>query len=127
MTVMAQRTDSLFQPRPVLDLELYAEVGAPVQLRAEAEWETFYYAGLPLNNIIDGTAIDTVYGYQPGTRLLASATFGPATYAQVIRVDNRPTPGTTPLGSRTRRLYYARGKGVVAFEEAGNDLWYRLP
>ena len=59
--------------------------------------------------------------------VLASATLGPATYSQVIRVDNRPAPGTAPLGRSTRRLYYARGKGVVAFEEAGNDLWYRLP
>ena len=127
-TVVALRTDSLYRPLPILDLQLSTDGGydRPL-LRAEAEWETFGYAPLPLDNIINGTPIDTLYGYRPGTRLLASATLGPATYSQVIRVDNRPAPGTAPLGRSTRRLYYARGKGVVAFEEAGNDLWYRLP
>ena len=60
-------------------------------------------------------------------RLLPSATFGSTTYASVIRADNRRYPGITPLNRETRRLYYALGKGVVAFEEVGNDLWYRLP
>lgn len=127
--VLVQRTDtSGYYPIPVLKLGLnFAPTFNVPELRAEAEWETFRYAKLPLDNIINGTPIDTLYGYRPGTRLLASATLGPATYSQVIRVDNRSVPGTAPLGRSTRRLYYARGKGVVAFEEAGNDLWYRLP
>ena len=127
ITVTVQRTDSVFRPVPALVLGRNLVYTDEPDLRARAEWETFYYAPLPLDNVIKGTPIDTLYGYRPGTRLLASATLGPATYSQVIRVDNRPAPGTAPLGRSTRRLYYARGKGVVAFEEAGNDLWYRLP
>ena len=125
VTVLAQRTDSLFQPRPVLDLELYAQGGDPVQLRAEAEWETFYYARLPLNEVIKGLPIDTLEYQYPGTALLPMVRLGPANYTQVVRVNNRR--GMVSLPKQTRRLYYARGKGVVAFEEAGNDLWYRLP
>ena len=124
--VLAQRTDSVFSARPILELSLNFDPvnRARPALRAEAEWETFYYARLPVEEVNAGAPFDTL---QYAARLLPSATFGPATYAQVIRVDNRPAPGTAPLGSRTRRLYYARGQGVVAFEEAGNDLWYRLP
>lgn len=124
-TVVVQRTDSLSQPRPVLDLELYAQGADPVQLRAEAEWETFYYARLPLNEVIKGLPIDTLEYQYPSTVLLPMVALGPANYTQVIQIDNRR--GTVPVPRQTRRLYYARGKGVVAFTEAGNDLWYRLP
>ena len=126
LTVLAQRTDTVGQsPRPVLSLELHYDLASVTPaLWATAQWETFYQAELPLNEVNGGTAIDTV---RYAARLLPSATFGSTTYASVIRVDNRRYPGTTPLQRETRRLYYALGKGVVAFEEVGNDLWYRLP
>ena len=124
--MLAQRTDTVGQsPRPVLSLELHYDLASVTPaLWATAQWETFCQAELPLNEVNSGTAIDTV---RYTARLLPSATFGTTTYASVIRAENRRYPGITPLNRETRRLYYALGKGVVAFEEVGNDLWYRLP
>lgn len=126
VVVWAQRTDSVFSAHPILELSLNFDPISESQpvLRAQAEWETFYYARLPINEVNAGAPIDTL---QYAARLLPRATFGPVTYAQVIRVDNRRSSGAGLASRTTRRLYFVRGKGVVAFEEPGNDLWYRLP
>lgn len=130
LTVTAQRTDSIYSPLRVLDLELLLDQGTydhPV-LRAKAEWEHFFYGRLPIDEVNQGAQIDTTSYQYPGTIFLSSATLGPATYAQVLHLANRYPYGPAPTGSRpTRHLYYARGKGVVAYEEAGTGLWYRLP
>lgn len=124
ITVRVQRTDTAAQQVLTLGLRYDPIYDLAPQLEAEAEWESFYYARLPIEAVNAGAPIDTL---QYAARLLPAATLGPATYTQVIRVDNRPYAGAAPLGRQTRRLYYAKGLGVVAFEEAGNDLWYRLP
>lgn len=125
VVVTVQRTDSIFQPQPVLDLEIYDDLPYSTgEFRAEASWEAFYGARLPLDAVNQSIPIDTL---QYAATLLPSASLGLSTYPQVIRVDSRNT-FALPAGARpTRRLYYARGKGVVAFEEDGTGLWYRLP
>ena len=126
IAVWVLRTDTVSRPAPVLELSLgYNSLnGKQPELRAQAEWESFYYARLPINEVDAGLPIDTL---QYAATLLPGAVFGAVTYAAVIRVDNKQQPGTPPLGLGTRRLYYARGKGIVAFEESGSGLWYRLP
>jgi hypothetical protein len=123
--VFGQRTDTVDLPSRVLEIGLDPNLGSSAPgLLAEAEWETLDNARLPLDEVNAGFPLDTLWS---SARLLPSVTLGPVAYSQVIRVDNRRSSGATSLGRATRRLYYARGRGVVAFEEAGNDLWYRLP
>ena len=52
---------------------------------------------------------------------------GPSSYSQVLRLHARQPGGPAAGGRSIRHLYFARGKGVVAYEEAGSGLWYRLP
>ncbi|MCB2378327.1 hypothetical protein LGH70_12075 [Hymenobacter sp. BT635] len=121
ITVTVQRTDTVAQPRTVLDLGLfYSSLDGGMVLEANAEWEGIISASLPIGFINAGLPIDTVRF--PDAELLSTAAFGPTAYSQVIHVAFRyPTNG--PIQGH---LYYARQKGVVAFEEKGS-LWYRLP
>jgi hypothetical protein len=126
ISVVVQRTDSITLPQEVLELMLseYSERGS---VQAIAQWGAFSFAALPIDAVNRGTPIDTSQYQYPGARLLRNATFGAVTYASVIQASNPAAPGASSFSRYTRRLYYARGKGVVAFEEANNDLWYRLP
>jgi hypothetical protein len=126
--VAVQRTDTTAPAFPALLLKLYYDEasGGTADLQADAEWETFYYASLPLDSVNKGAAFDTLR--YPGTELLASFTAGSSTYSQVLHLTNRFPLGTPVNGQRpVREIYYARGKGVVAFQADGSGLWYRLP
>ncbi|MCB2407667.1 hypothetical protein [Hymenobacter lucidus] len=125
--VLALRTDSTAQPQTVLNLELYYDGSeAKVVLLAEVEWETFYPAArLPIDSVNAGVALGTTF--TPGIEFLPTITLGPATYSQVIRAQNQYPTATLPGLKLVRQLYYAKNKGVVAFEEDGTGLWYRLP
>ncbi len=127
ISVMVQRTDSVTTPQEVLELALSEYPTEEGALRAIAEWESFYFARLPIDDVNKGTPIDTSQYQYPGTRLLLGATFGSVTYSTVIQADNRSMPGAALLSRNTRQLYYARGQGVVASKETGSGLWYRLP
>ena len=123
VTITVQRTDSAFRPQTALKLGLYYdESDETVKLEAQTDWEAAYSVYLPIDSVSQGAPIDTLNYYYRSAKLLASATFGPLTYAQVIHVK------PYQYGSRAiRNLYYAKGKGVVAFEENGSGLWFRLP
>lgn len=126
ITVMVQRTDTV--AFPIVALELLLDYNpndySRPELRAVAEWGTFYYGSLPLNEVNRGVPIDsTVYA----ATLLPSVTLGPSSYSQVLRLHGRPLGQPAPGSRFIQRLYYARGKGVVAYEETGSGLWYRLP
>ena len=127
VTVRVQRTDSVVASQQVFKLRM-PEVnleGNP--LNAVVEWESFYNTRLPVDVVNSGLPIDTTNSRYPGTRLLPSVVLGPTAHEQVIRVDNIQSASAAPLTTQTRRLYYAKGKGVVAFVEANGTLWYRLP
>jgi len=121
INVTVQRTDSVFRPQTALKLGLYYdEADDTVKLEAQTDWEAAYSVYLPIDSLSQGASIDTLR-YR-NIELLASATFGTITYSQVIHVK------PYQYGSRAiQNLYYAKGKGVVAFEEKGSGLWYRLP
>lgn len=128
ITVLAQRTDSTYSPQQILDLQIQLDRSTydHPTLRAVAQWGSFYYAQLPIDAANSNAPLDSVS--YPGTKLLPSVTLGPVTYSHVLHVLNRTPDGPTSAGSRTtRQLYYAQGKGVVAFVETGTGLWYRLP
>jgi hypothetical protein len=85
-------------------------------------WEYGFYNYLNLNEVIANQP-------QPDTttRVLPSLQVGGITYGPVIQLSNSPfTSAPSPRTKPTRRLYYAKGVGVVAFLEGGT-LWYRLP
>jgi hypothetical protein len=126
LTVMAQRTDVPAQAQAVLVLGLYQDdQSREIAPRALAEWEASGSVRLPVNEVSQGIPFDPLQ--YPATELLPTATFGPTTYSQVIHVTTS-YQGTPAPGIRlTRQLYYAKDKGVVAYEEEGTGLWYRLP
>ncbi|HEX8326466.1 MAG TPA: hypothetical protein VF629_02910 [Hymenobacter sp.] len=125
--VEVQRTDSLSRPEQVLELRLPEAPFDDRIVHALAGWESYRYASLPIDVVNRGAAIDTSAYQFPGVYFLPTAVFGAVTYSQVIRTDYRPYTGSATPSRITRRLYYAKGKGVVAFEEVGKGLWYRLP
>lgn len=122
--VRVQRTDSIGGPQLALIMQLSYESGYGLQLRTDVYWEPMTTGELPIDSINARQSIPTGY---PSLALLPSLQLGPAAYTQVIDSRN-PYPNPNPVGFKPiNRLYYARGKGVVGFEENGSDLWYRLP
>ena len=92
-------------------------------VRAEINWDFGFNNYLPIQEVVAHQPLpDTT------ARLLPSLQVGGVTYGPVIMVSNglyaiaTPLPRTKPI----RRVYYAKGVGVVAFLEGGT-LWYRLP
>ncbi|WBA43783.1 hypothetical protein [Hymenobacter canadensis] len=125
LTIKVQRTDSTSQPWVALDMHLYSMPVGGIELRAAAEWESFYNTYLPIDSVNAGVSIDTLY--YPGIKLLPTVRLGPTTHPQVIFCRNK-YPNSIPAGGkRNRYLYYAKRKGVVGFQEDGSGLWYRLP
>ena len=127
LVAVVQRTDLATGRRYALTMgQNYDPHWSRPQLRAEASWETFFSARLPIDEVNAGLPIDTLT--YPATEFLREATFGTSRYDSVIHLTYRHRNGTAPAGARpTRQLYYARGKGVVAYDEEGTGLWYRLP
>ena len=95
---------------------------SPVVAQARLYWDFGFYSYLPVQEAVAGKVLpDTM------ARVLPSFQVGGVAYGPVIQVSNSrstsvPLPRTKPL----RRVYYAKGVGVVAFLEGGT-LWYRLP
>jgi hypothetical protein len=119
------RPDSipLTQGNPLLEMGIDNNDGdGPVVVRAQLYWDFGFYNGLPLQEAITGQALpDTT------ARVLPSLRVGGVSYGPVIQVANSTyTAGGVRPTKPIRRLYYAKGVGVVAFLEGGK-LWYRLP
>ena len=123
ITVAAVRSDTvgvLFEALTLAADPSYSTGFPDVPVYGEAAWGSSSTVRLPIAEINNGIAFDTLGVYQH-TRLLASLKLGSATYSQVVEV-RRPTAAVG-----TTALYYAKGSGVVAFEERNTGLWYRLP
>ena len=93
----------------------------PVVVQSRIYWDSGFYNYLPVQEVIANQALPDTAAH-----VLASLQVGGLTYGPVIQLSNStfasaPRPRTKPI----RRLYYARGVGVVAFLE-GATLWYRL-
>lgn len=119
------RPDSIpiTQGSSLLEMSLDDNHGSgPVVVRAQLYWDFGFYNYLPVQETIAGKAMpDTT------TRALPSLQVGGITYGPVIQLSNTASNSAPlPRAKRARRLYYAKGVGVVAFLE-GNTLWYRLP
>jgi hypothetical protein len=124
VSVTAQRTDTIAPAKQVLDFALNYYAG-DIAFRATAGWDGFEaYDSLPIDSVNKGVAFDSLR--YPGIRLVQSITFGGITYGPVLRILPFP-PSGTPVKGALRVLFYAKGAGVVAFEETGRGLWYRLP
>ncbi|MBJ6111461.1 hypothetical protein JAO73_20740 [Hymenobacter sp. BT523] len=95
----------------------------PVVVQSEISWDFGFYNYLPIQQVVANQVLpDTAAHVLPSLRV------GGITYGPVIQLSNSAVmaanlpPRTKPI----RRLYYAKGVGVVAFLEGGT-LWYRLP
>jgi hypothetical protein len=115
------RPDSIpiTQGNSLLEMNLYDNYGdGPVVVRTRLYWDSGFYNDLPVQEAIADKALpDTT------ARVLPSLRVGGVSYGPVIQVSNSryaavPRPRTKPI----RRLYYAKGVGVVAFLEEGT-LW----
>ena len=126
ISVAAQRTDSAGQVYNVLDLSLYHSLEyRKLELRADASWEMQSGVLLPIDSVIAGTRIDTLY--YPGIKFLSTVRLGPTTYSQVLFARNQRPNQVAPGSKPNRYLYYAKGNGIVGFQEDGTGLWYRVP
>jgi hypothetical protein len=119
------RPDSipLTQGDTLLDMGVDDNDGdGPVVVQARLYWDFGFENALPVQEAVAGKALpDTT------ARILPSLQVGGLTYGPVIQVSNSLYAATSlPRTRPIRRLYYAKGVGVVAFLE-GDTLWYRLP
>ncbi|MDO7877178.1 hypothetical protein Q5H93_20700 [Hymenobacter sp. ASUV-10] len=119
-----QPLDSALFQTMALDLYLYAPEGGTPQLQAQYGWDySVFSRSLPLDSAIAGAT----WNY-PTLRILPSVTLGGIDYAQTIwQALDYGNQQSSRRYKLIRQLYYAKGKGVVAFEEDGTGLWYRLP
>jgi len=95
----------------------------PVVVQARLYWDFAFGNSLPVQEAVDGKAVsDTT------ARILPTLQAGGITYGPVIQLSNNSfaASASLPRTKPIRRLYYAKGVGVVAFLEGGT-LWYRLP
>ena len=91
-------------------------------VQAQIYWDFGFYNYLPIQEVVANQPFPDTTAH-----LLPTFQAGGITYGPVIQVSSSPYLSTPlPRTKRTRRLYYAKGVGVVAFVE-GDTLWYRLP
>ena len=124
--VTIQRPDSVGYSFTAVGLNQDGDPSSPngIFFRATVGWDGFSaYDSLPIDSVNKGAAFDSLR--YPGIRLVQSATFGGITYGPVLRI--LPFLPSTPVKGALRVIIYAKGAGVVAFEETGRGLWYRLP
>lgn len=119
---LLQRTDTASQQFTAVQLSPnLIGVGDPSRASCLVNWPGLpIEAVLPVDELNQGVPLDTL---QYGAVVLPAATFGPATYAQVVQLTRRHYQGSGP----GMTIYYAKGQGVVAFAEQKTGLWYRLP
>jgi hypothetical protein len=122
----AAKPDSVLYAGGTTLLSLQASDGRSSALPAYVGWDIGFGSSFPLQEVLAGQApADTAQLLLPSLRL------GGVTYGPVLRLANQTAAPTGPYVSfprnkPARRLYYAKGVGVVGFVE-GTTLWYRLP
>lgn len=118
----AERTDSAAGEFMAFEAFMYTPRGGDtLELRAECHWErsqTFY---LPLDAANQGSVSSA------NVTLLPNVTLGSISYGPTLRLSAAAASVSRPDYKVIRQVYLAKGKGVVAFEEDGTGLWYRLP
>lgn len=85
-------------------------------------WDFGFSNSLPIDEVIAGLPLGN------STQLLPTLRLGGIDYTSVLHIPNGRSgnPSGFPRNKPARFVYYAKGFGVVGFEE-GNTLWYRLP
>ena len=116
ISVSVQRIDTIAPVHQVLKFSLYN-----AELRATAAWDELYPFWLPIDSVSRNAPIDTTQ--YSNTKLLRNIVLGPTMYPEVLHVTRKSAANPT----RQNQLYYAKGQGVVAYEEDDTGLWYRLP
>lgn len=89
---------------------------------AYLNWDYGFSSDLPYDDVIAGRPL------MNSMQLLPTLRLGGIDYESVLRIPNglSGNPAGFPRNKPARFVYYAKGFGVVGFEE-GNTLWYRLP
>ncbi|SNR39208.1 hypothetical protein [Hymenobacter mucosus] len=133
LDIVARRTDTIqYQPTPTsTPAHPDSVLIAPTTLLSMSSteygnhtyvfWDRGFGYLLPLNHVLKGEAL-----YDTTAQLLPTMRLGTIAYDSVLRVSDGPhILPTSPRTKSTRRIYYAKGYGVVGFVE-GSTLWYRL-
>ncbi|MGI4759508.1 MAG: hypothetical protein ACRYF0_02290 [Janthinobacterium lividum] len=126
VTVTMQRTDSVGASFTVVDL---VHSGDPSYANgfflARAGWETLGPGPLPLDELNQGVSFDTTQ-YR-GVKVVPTIKLGSAIYSNVLEIKNLYA-GASSLGlPTTTRIYYAKQRGVLAFEDKATGLWSLVP
>jgi hypothetical protein len=119
-----QPLDSMLFQTIALNMTLYNPTGGMPLLQASCGWDySAYSRSLPLDSAIAGAQLDYLT-----LKILPKVTLGGIDYGQTIwQALDYGSQQSTRRYKLIRQLYYTREKGVVAFEEDGTGLWYRLP
>ncbi len=139
ITVKGYRTDSVIynvgsiaNPRDstraistFLDLRKYEPRAQPgtLWLLSQVGWD-YWFIGDPL---LQDVTTNQVLPPRGNVLLLPTVTLGGVSYGPTLQMTRSYGVSPAPRQRVISRIWYARGKGVVAYEEVGTGLWYRLP
>jgi hypothetical protein len=122
---IANPRDSVRAVETFLDLHKYEPRGmSGVRvLLSQLGWDHWFRADPLLENVTTNQPIPA------GSKvvLLPTSTLGAVSYGPTLQIDRVYAVSPTPRQRVINRVYYAKGKGVVGYEEQGTGLWYRLP
>lgn len=121
----ASPRDSVRAVYTFLDLQKHAVNGDPStnMLLSSIGWDYWSITYPPLQEVINNQPL---LAGGP-VSLLPSVTLGGLAYGPTLLITRNYAPPTSPRQHIISRLWYARGKGVVGYEEVGAGIWYRLP
>jgi hypothetical protein len=127
VAVTMQRTDSVGYGFTAVSLTQSKGPGSPTGsfFMATAGWETLGTAPLPVDELNQGLPFDTTQ-YR-GIKVLPTVALGSGTYSNVLEIRS-PYAGSISSGlPTTTRMYYAKQRGVLAFEDKATGLWSVVP
>jgi hypothetical protein len=122
---IANPRDSVRTVYTFLDLQKYAVKGSPstIMLLSKIGWDYWSTTYPPLQEIINNQPL---LAGGPVT-LLPSVTLGGIAYGPTLLITRNYSLPVSPRQHIVSCIWYARGKGVVGYEEVGAGVWYRLP
>jgi hypothetical protein len=108
-----------------LDLQKYAVNGdlATITLLSSIGWDYWSTTYPPLQEVINNQPL---LSGGPVT-LLPSVVLGGVAYGPTLLITRNYSLPLAPRQHIISRIWYARGQGVVGYEEVGAGTWYRLP
>lgn len=117
--------DSVREVDTFLDLQKYAPNHDPAKqaLLSRVGWGTVFTADPQLQAVTTGQSLAA----NGNVTMLPTFAVGGITYGPTLQIVRGYKVSPGPKQQVTNQIWFAKGRGVVAFEEQASGLWYRLP